>query len=95
MNDFAPDRFSAFSTAYRIGLTAAVVANPDDYTPNMVASVTGGSVSFGGVPAVHAKMMEALKTGSFNHDGKGFKNACKAVGIKHTRRAILGFLKGE
>jgi hypothetical protein len=93
-NAFRADRFNAFSAAYLTGLIDAVVANPDDYTPNMVASVTGGSVSFGGVPAVHEKMMAALKTGSFNHDGKGFKNACKALGIKHTRNSILAFLKG-
>lgn len=95
MTDFNADRFSAFSTAYRIGLTAAVLANPEDYSPNMVASARGETNCIGGVLAVHAKMMDALRTGSYNHDGKGFKNACKALGIKHTRKAITAFLKGE
>jgi len=95
MNDFNADRFAAFSAAYLTGLTEAVRANPDDYTPNMVASVTGGAVACGGVPAVHAKMMEALRADTANIQGKGFANACKALGIKHARWAIFDFLKGE
>jgi hypothetical protein len=93
-NAFRDDRFAAFSDAYRAGLEAAVRANPSDYSPNMVASVMGDAPFFGGVAGVHIKMMGALCTGSFNHDGQGFKNACKALGIKHTRNAILAFLKG-
>jgi hypothetical protein len=40
-----------------------------------------------------AKMTDGLRTGRANHDGTGIKRACKAVGIKHTGKAIREYLK--
>jgi len=39
------------------------------------------------------KMTDAMFKGSANYTGAGFKRACKAVGIKPTRTAILDYLK--
>lgn len=39
------------------------------------------------------KMTHGLLTGSANHDGTGIKRACKAVGVKHTRKAIREYLE--
>lgn len=45
------------------------------------------------VPAVVAKMKAAIVLGSYSHDGRGFKGACKALGIKHTRKAIEEYIE--
>jgi hypothetical protein len=42
---------------------------------------------------VLAKMGVAFEKGTFNHDGEGIKRACKILGIKHTRKAMLEFFK--
>jgi hypothetical protein len=38
------------------------------------------------------KMAAGLATGEANKDGEGIKRACKAVGIKHTYKAIQDYL---
>jgi hypothetical protein len=38
------------------------------------------------------KMSVGLATGAANKDGEGIKRACKAVGIKHTYKAIQDYL---
>ena len=38
------------------------------------------------------KMTVGLIGGTANHEGAGVKRACKAVGIKHTLKAIRQFL---
>lgn len=83
------EKFKTFSEAYRVGLEKAVTAKPEDYftqgaTPQKYAEV------------VSARMMGNIAAGkhfSNNYDGPGFRNACKAVGIKHTRKAILEYLE--
>ncbi len=45
------------------------------------------------VPIVAARMRAAIERNSHNHDGHAFKGACKALGIKHTRKAIDQFLE--
>ena len=40
------------------------------------------------------KMMAAFEKGSANKDGKGIRRTCKALGIKHTYKAINAFLNG-
>jgi hypothetical protein len=37
-------------------------------------------------------MSKGLATGAANKDGEGIKRACKAVGIKHTYKAIQDYL---
>jgi hypothetical protein len=42
------------------------------------------------------KMTQYLKDGcSANKDGEGIKRTCKILGIKHTYKAIRGYLTGE
>jgi len=82
------EKFKVFSKAYRAGLEEAVTASPSDYfsqgaTPSQYAEV------------VSKKMMGNIAAGrpfSNNYEGQGFKRACKKVGIKHTRKAILEFM---
>lgn len=45
--------------------------------------------------AFAAKMTDGIVTGRAHHAGDGVKAACKAMGIKHTRRAILAFVASE
>jgi hypothetical protein len=45
------------------------------------------------IPEVHARMMEAIKSGTYNHNSQGFRLTCKILGIKHTRKAIKEFLE--
>lgn len=39
-----------------------------------------------------SKIVVLLADGNANKDGKGIKRACKAVGIKHTYKAIKEYL---
>ena len=83
------EKFKTFSEAYRVGLEEAVTAKPEDYfmqgaTPAQFAEV------------VSKKMMGNIEAGRHfqnNYDSPGFRRACKKVGIKHTRKAILEYLE--
>jgi len=46
--------------------------------------------------AIATKMLNGLFTnpGGVNFDSPAFKRTCKALGIKHTRKAIVEFLGG-
>ena len=39
------------------------------------------------------RMEKAFRARTFNHDGKGIRRACKALGIKTTRTAILAYME--
>jgi hypothetical protein len=39
-------------------------------------------------------MVQALASGTANIEGEGIRRACRAVGIKHTRKAIRDYLAG-
>ena len=80
------ERFALFSAAYHEGLRAAVEANPEDY-------------DYGpeGAPVVVARIMATISAQGINAVsvlGGGFRRACKALGIKHTRKAIVAYLDG-
>ena len=83
------EKFALFEAAYREGLEEAVTKNPEDYymqgaTPTQYADV------------VSKRMMGNIAAGkhmSNNYDSAGFRRACKKVGIKHTRKAILAYLE--
>lgn len=79
------ERFASFTHAYRAGLAKAIEEHPEEYADGVKNNVFG----------VATRMLEAVERGSYNHDGRGFKNACKALGLKHTRKAIEAYLKGE
>lgn len=76
-----PAKLGTFMGVYAESLRRAVLEYPLDYTWPVEQ-----------VPTVAARMEAAIIRGSFNHDGHGFKGACKAVGIKHTRKAIIAYL---
>ncbi len=38
------------------------------------------------------RMVQALASGTANIEGEGIRRACRAVGIKHTRKAIRDYL---
>lgn len=45
-------------------------------------------------PAALAERMTAsLEKGTANKDGEGIRRACRAVGIRHTYRAITAYLR--
>jgi hypothetical protein len=73
-----------FMEAYARELQVAVEAHPEMFAY--------GSAD---VPVVLARMRAAVVRGSFSHDGLAFRNTCKALGIKLTRRAIVSFLAGD
>lgn len=83
------EKFALFSAAYKKGLEEAVAAKPEAYftqgaTPEKYAEV------------VSARMLASIGGGKHfgvNYEGGGFKRACKALGIKHTRKAILEYLE--
>lgn len=83
------DRFKTFSEAYRQGLEAALTANPEDYFMQGASAKMYAEV-------VSARMMGNIAAGNHmtnNYNSAGFRNACKTVGIKHTRKAILAYLE--
>lgn len=83
------EKFTLFAEAYRVGLQAAVEEKPEEYfmqgsTPEEYAKV------------VSARMMNKIGSGKHygvSYDGGGFRRACKKIGIKHTRKAILEYLE--
>lgn len=80
MNQAKLDQFMA---VYTPALEKAVTEHPDEY-PWPVENV----------PVVAARMRAAIEKGTYNHSGRAFQGACKALGIKHTRKAIAAFLEG-
>lgn len=71
-----------FKLEYAKQLAAALAAYPGDYGFNPE-----------GLPSVTARMHAAIDQGTYNHDGRAFKGTCKALGIKHTRKAIEQFIR--
>jgi hypothetical protein len=76
-------RLALWGAVYRVELAKSVEKYPEDYR---------WPVS--DVPSVAAKMQMAFERGSYNHDGKAIKATCRALGLKHTRKAIEGFITG-
>jgi hypothetical protein len=72
-----------FKQVYLENLKLAVIKYPDEYRWPVE-----------NVPVVAEKMLAAVARNTFNHDSQGFKMTCKALGIKHTRKAILSFWNG-
>jgi hypothetical protein len=92
------EKFMVFSRAYEKGLHEAVIANPKDYA--RCAPGRGGcqrSTPETFAKTVSARMLDAISSKPYavNYNGDGFKRACKALGIKHTRKAIFDYLEIE
>lgn len=73
-----------FCIAYDAGLRKAIVDHPDDYTYGAED-----------VPRVVFRMVNTIRTGQGFTNSYGLKNACRALGIKPTKEAMVAFLKGE
>ena len=82
------NNLTKFMCAYTVALTAAVKKYPEEY-----------SWAADGVPVARVveKMGVAIAAGTYNKDGRGFRGACKALGLASTYRAINAFvaLPGE
>ena len=80
-------RFDLFSAAYREGLAKAMKDHPDEYmvglTSDEIADRLLKKVSTHGIGAVSVPQ------------SKGFKNACKTLGIKQTYKEIGAYLEGK
>ena len=79
------ERLEKFMEAYSAGLRKAIEDHPDDYPWTTTIPVE----------TVLDRMRQAIRAGSFNHDGHGFKNACKILCIKHTRKSVINYIRGE
>ncbi len=77
-------KLNEFMAAYEPALVHAIQTRPTEYAYPVEMA-----------PAVAAKMRAAMVKGSFNHDGHAFKGACKTLGIKHTRTAIVAFISDK
>jgi hypothetical protein len=79
-------RLKEFEVNYVSGLRDAVIAHPDDYAYTAPE-----------VPVVVARMMKAIRENVHNvyYGGHGFRLTCKRLGIKHTKKAIIAYLRGN
>jgi hypothetical protein len=75
--------FANFAMIYTEELARAVKDYPSEYR-----------WPFKDVPVVAAKMLDAVKRGSFNKDSRAIRATCKRLGIKHTYTAIRDYLAG-
>ena len=73
--------FETFAKVYHQALADAVAQYPNEYAWPVENA-----------PAVAAKMLEAIKRGSYNKDSRAIKATCKTLGIKHTYKAIDEYL---
>jgi len=79
---FNEARFDHFTRVYHEELTAAVRDYPQDFIWTGKHSVTD----------VVEKMMAAIRTGSYSHDGRAIKATLKRLGIKATYKAVREWL---
>lgn len=81
MRTVNPKALDSLMVAYLPALMDAVINYPNEYgfPPEKV-------------PLVADKMRAAFERGSYNHDGRAIRAACKVIGIKHTRKAIEEYL---
>ena len=79
-------RLKEFEVNYVSGLRDAVIAHPNDYLYPVQQ-----------VPVVVAKMMKAIRenANNVNYGSHGFRLTCKRLGIKHTKKAIIAYLRGD
>ena len=79
------DKLATFMAVYRVKLPEAVALNPDYYHWHSVEKVSSDVVA--------DRMEKAFASGSYHHEGKALQMTCKALGLKHTRKAIEAFLE--
>jgi len=76
-----PGNFQCFMDEYKKQLEYSVKTFPEEY-----------AWPIENLEAVCERMVAAVERGSFNKDSRSFKLTCKALGIKHTYKAIVEFI---
>jgi hypothetical protein len=76
-----PGNFQCFFEEYSKQLEFSIKEDPENY-----------AYSVNELPQVLERMRAAIERGSFNKDSPTFKRTCKALGIKHTYKAIDEFI---
>lgn len=76
------------ATMYRDALAEAVKAYPDEYP---WARDNGDGPRFT-VDDVAARMLAAMRAGTYNKDSRAIKAVCKRLGIAHTYKALAPFI---
>jgi hypothetical protein len=77
-------KVTTFCEAYETALTNAVLDHPEEYCYPLSA-----------VPGVIDKMRRAFIAGTYNHNSRAIRAACKALSIKHTRTAMETYFQGN
>lgn len=90
-------KLDQFMQEYETQLAIAVEQYPEEYPwahmDEVIVGNAGNTVMRKKtVKEVADKMRAAIARNSFSHDGRAFKATCKALGIKHTQKAILAFI---
>lgn len=81
------EKFNKFAAAYQQGFQDAIRATPHLY----VWDTTNPAV----VERVASKMLDAWRAGTASKDGPACAAACRALGIRHTVKAIRHFIGWE
>lgn len=76
------EKLNNFMVEYEKALTEAVMNYNEEYR-----------YPVSDVPQVVSKMKIAIVNNTYSAAGRGFKGACKALGIKHTYKAINAYLE--
>ncbi len=78
----AAEPIDRFMAAYEPALYEALRKHPDEF-----------SYTAAEVPDFLPRWRNTLLTKDFNHDGYAMRGACKRLGIKCTKQALLAFLR--
>jgi len=84
------EAFDRFSRAYRAGLRTAVTSNPSDY------AIHDDEMAEEYAARCADKILASIASnprGVNYGGGGGFKLACRALGIRYTRKAIWEYLQ--
>ena len=86
-----------FKQAYETAFRESVATHPEEYPHLREDTVIYGNLGVTvwekvTIESSTAKMFAAMDRGSYNKDGRTFRAACRALGIKHTYAAINAVL---
>lgn len=85
---------------YREELARAVAEHPEEYPWATAPTVIHGNLGTTILPArtvteVADKMADAIRTRSYNKDGRAMRATCKRLGIKYTYTAINAVVQAD
>lgn len=79
------DRVDEFMKHYEVSLAEAIRIYPKEYEWRHVLTAS----------TVCDRMRAAFVSGTYNHDGRAVRMACKSLGIKHTRTSMEAYFEGR